>query len=156
VDRVKPQLLLCSRYFNYLTCCLLVLLTCWLFSPLLPFFVRDVAVFSQLPQSCGCVLKLDLTIQFCMNATSGNIHKVRQFPSESIFLRHVFDGLLLKTDFHLFNQRKKPIRCHLLFYCTSYRFNMFRALLRPSSGARDYDVDYHISHFVLGLFYVGG
>jgi len=33
---------------------------------------------------------------------------------------------------------------------------MFRALLCPSSGARDYDVDYHIGHFVLGLLYVGG
>jgi len=43
---------------------------------------------------------------------------------------------------------KKSTRCHLLFYCTSYRFNMFRALLCPSSGARDYDVDYHIGRFV--------
>jgi len=33
---------------------------------------------------------------------------------------------------------------------------MFRALLCPSSGARDYDVDYHIGRFVLGLLYVGG
>ena len=30
---------------------------------------------------------------------------------------------------------------------------MFRALLCPSSGARDYDVDYHIGRFVLGLLY---
>jgi len=38
------------------------------------------------------------------------------------------------------NWRKKtPTCCHLLFYCTSYRLNMFRALLCPSSGARDYD-----------------
>ena len=29
--------------------------------------------------------------------------------------------------------------CHLLFYCTSYRLNMFRALLRPSSGAVYYN-----------------
>jgi len=55
---------------------------------------------------------------------------------------------------HLKN--KKPTRCHLLFYCTSYRLNMFRALLCPSSGARDYDVDYHIGRFLLGLLYVGG
>jgi len=34
-------------------------------------------------------------------------------------------------------------RCYLL-YCTSYRLNMFRALLCPSSGAHDYNVDYHI------------
>jgi len=33
---------------------------------------------------------------------------------------------------------------------------MFRALLCPSLGARDYIVDYHICRFVLGLLYVGG
>jgi len=33
---------------------------------------------------------------------------------------------------------------------------MFRALLCPSSGARDYAVDYHIGRIVLGLLYVGG
>jgi len=48
-------------------------------------------------------------------------------------------------------KNKKPTRCHLLFYCTSYRLNMFRALLCPSSGARGYVVDYHIGRFVLGL-----
>jgi len=30
---------------------------------------------------------------------------------------------------------------------------MFRALQCPSSGARDYVVDYHIGRFVLGLLY---
>jgi len=39
---------------------------------------------------------------------------------------------------------KKPTRCHMIFYCTSYRLNMFWALLCPSSGAHDYDVVYHI------------
>ena len=33
---------------------------------------------------------------------------------------------------------------------------MFRALLCPSSGARDCDVVYHIGRVVLGLLYVGG
>jgi len=32
---------------------------------------------------------------------------------------------------------------------------MFRALLCPSSGARDYVVDYHIGRIVLLLLYVG-
>ena len=32
---------------------------------------------------------------------------------------------------------------------------MFRALICPSSGARDYDVVYHIGHVVLGLLYIG-
>ena len=44
----------------------------------------------------------------------------------------------------------------LVILFTSYRLNMFRALLCPSSGARDYDVDYHIGRIVLGLLYVGG
>jgi len=33
---------------------------------------------------------------------------------------------------------------------------MFRALLCPSSGTRDYDADYHIGRSVLGLLQVGG
>ena len=33
---------------------------------------------------------------------------------------------------------------------------MFRALMYPSSGARDYAVDYHIGRIVIGLLYVGG
>jgi len=33
---------------------------------------------------------------------------------------------------------------------------MFRAVLCPSSGARDYDVVYHIGRFVLGVLYAGG
>ena len=32
---------------------------------------------------------------------------------------------------------------------------MFRALPRPSLGARDYDIDYHIGHVVLVMMYVG-
>ena len=32
---------------------------------------------------------------------------------------------------------------------------MFRALLCPSPGARNYNVDYHIGRLVLGLLYVG-
>jgi len=50
----------------------------------------------------------------------------------------------------------KVKKCYLLFYCASYRLNMFRALLCPSSGARDYNVGYHTGRFVLGLLYVGG
>jgi len=41
-------------------------------------------------------------------------------------------------------------------FCTSYRLNMFRTLICPSSGARDYNVDYHIGRFVVSLLYVGG
>jgi len=33
---------------------------------------------------------------------------------------------------------------------------MFQTLLCPSSGARDYDIYYHICHVVLGLLYVEG
>ena len=38
-------------------------------------------------------------------------------------------------------KNKKPTRCHLLFYLTSYRLNMFRTLLCPSIGACDYAVE---------------
>ena len=53
--------------------------------------------------------------------------------------------------FELTEEPKKPTRCHLLFRCTSYSLNMFRVLLCVSAGARDYDFDYHIGRFVLGL-----
>jgi len=43
----------------------------------------------------------------------------------------------------------KPTICYLLFYCTSYRLNMFRTLLCPSSGAHDYNVDCHIDRLFL-------
>ena len=33
---------------------------------------------------------------------------------------------------------------------------MFLALLCPSSGVRDYVVDYHTGRFILGLLKVGG
>jgi len=33
---------------------------------------------------------------------------------------------------------------------------MFRASICPSSGARNYNVDYHIGCIVLGLLYIGG
>jgi len=54
------------------------------------------------------------------------------------------------------NKKKKVTRCHLIIYFTTYRLNMFQVLLCPSSGARDYDIVYHIGRVVLGLLYVGG
>jgi len=35
-------------------------------------------------------------------------------------------------------REEKPIRCHWMVYCTYNMLNMFRTLLCPSSGARDY------------------
>jgi hypothetical protein len=70
------------------------------------------------------------------------------FMFKVTFTEHMKDCLALKN--------KKPTRSHLLYYCTSYRLNMFRALVCTSSGARDYDVDYHIGRFVLGFLCVGG
>jgi len=61
---------------------------------------------------------------------------------------HLQGNLILKNE--------KPSRCYLLFSCTSYRLNIFRALICPSSGARNCAVDYHFGHIVLGLLYVGG
>jgi len=84
--------------------------------------------------------------------------KIYNFSAYFLVIKTNFEDSLRchskKTAWLLKN--KKPTRCHVLFYCTSYRLNLFRALLCPSSGARDYDVDYHIGRFVLGLLYVGG
>jgi len=62
----------------------------------------------------------------------------------------------METENSLPLKNNKPTRCHVLFYCTSYRLSMFQTLLCPSSGARDYDVDYHIGRYGLGLLCVGG
>ena len=63
---------------------------------------------------------------------------------------------MIIEDYYKYLKNKKPTRCDLLFYCTSYRLNMFRALLCSSSGAHNYDVGYHIGRFVLVLLCVGG
>ena len=52
-------------------------------------------------------------------------------------------------------KNKKPTGCHLLLHCVSYGLNMFLTLLRPSLGARDYNVAYHVGLFILGLLSVG-
>ena len=64
---------------------------------------------------------------------------------------NIFIFLNIRAYYILLLKNKKPTRCHLLFYCTSYRLNMFQALLCLSSGAHDYNADYHIGCFVLGL-----
>jgi len=101
--------------------------------------------------------------ELCITEITYHIHatKINNFSAYFLVIRtdvaNFEDSLRChskKTALLLKN--KKPTRCHLLFYCTSYTLNMFRALLCPSSGARDCDVDYHIGRFVLGLLYVGG
>jgi len=54
------------------------------------------------------------------------------------------NGMGFPAEAGIIAESKKPTRCRLIFYCTSYMFNMFQILLCPSSGARFYDVDYHI------------
>ena len=62
---------------------------------------------------------------------------------------HCHIPYLQRVEIAYYMNNKKLTICHLLFYYTSYRLNMFRALLYPSSGARDYDVDYHIGRLIL-------
>ena len=45
--------------------------------------------------------------------------------------------VFVRASLHM-RREEKPTRCHWLFYCTYNMLNMFRALLCPSSGARDY------------------
>jgi hypothetical protein len=52
-------------------------------------------------------------------------------------------------------EEEEPTRCHLVYYYTFERLNMFRAALCPSSGAHDYISDYHIDCLILRLLMVG-
>ena len=45
--------------------------------------------------------------------------------------------MFVRASLHM-RREEKPTRCHCMLYCTYDRLNMFRALLRPSSGALDY------------------
>ena len=45
--------------------------------------------------------------------------------------------MFVRASLHM-RREVKPTRCHCMLYCTYDMFNMFRALLCPSSGARDY------------------
>ena len=75
------------------------------------------------------------------------------FVSASLSFLGIFHWHLMFTVpcIIVITEEYEPTRCHLLFYCASYRLNIFRALLCPPSGARDYSVDYHVGRFVLGL-----
>ena len=45
--------------------------------------------------------------------------------------------MFVRASLHM-RKEEKPTRCRLMVYCTYNILNMFRALLCPSSGARDY------------------
>ena len=87
------------------------------------------------------------------------LHKslhITNFVTSAYIVRNSLNMTFVGLCIFVITEESKPTRCHLLFYCTSYRLNMFRALLCPSSGFRDYNVDYHIGRFVLGFLQVGG
>jgi len=50
-------------------------------------------------------------------------------------------SLILRDEQRLKLKNKRPTRCRLLFYFTSYVLNMFRTLIYPTSGACDYSVE---------------
>ena len=45
--------------------------------------------------------------------------------------------VFVRASLHM-RREEKPTRCHWMLYCTYDMFKMFRALICPSSGARDY------------------
>ena len=45
--------------------------------------------------------------------------------------------LFVRASLHM-RREEKPTKCHWMVYCTYNMLNMFRGLLCPSSGARDY------------------
>ena len=56
-----------------------------------------------------------------------------------ILKKHIIAFLLMcvRASLHM-RREEKPTRCHWMLYCTFDMLNMFRALLCPLSGARDY------------------
>ena len=75
-----------------------------------------------------------------------SIHNVRISARRKVW--ELWLGLQTKVRIHLvclsvraslrMRREEKPTRCHWMGYCTYDMLNMFRALLCPSSGARDY------------------
>ena len=52
-------------------------------------------------------------------------------------------------------EKKNPTRCHWMVYCTYNMLNMFRALLFPPKGTRDYMCYYRLWYAVLGCWLSG-
>jgi hypothetical protein len=55
-----------------------------------------------------------------------------------------------------YTRRRKPTRCYSMVYWTCNLLYMFRALICPSSGARDYTCSYNMWRVVPWLLVVGG
>ena len=68
-------------------------------------------------------------------------HKVLQFLSALRKLlkikKKIETCVFARSSLHM-RREEKTTRCHWMAYCTYNMLNMFRALLCPSSGARDY------------------
>ena len=50
---------------------------------------------------------------------------------------HRTEVCIVRASLHM-RREENPSRCHSMLYCTYDMLNMFRALVCPSSGARDY------------------
>ena len=107
------------------------------------------AFLSQFSKSCQRSVIVIFTTVFmripavtkCSSVVSGVSGK----PADSIFrveavqesLRKLDVCLSVRASLHM-RREEKPTSCHWMVYCTYNMLNMFRALLCPSSGARDY------------------
>jgi len=66
----------------------------------------------------------------------------RFYLTQQLWRQRIFN---VKSGLWFCNWRiKNQLDATCYFVVLPYKLNMFRALLCPSSGARDYDVDYHI------------
>jgi len=95
---------------------------------------------------------MDVKLQFCLQQAMKAERSKRwalavanygarrrwMFQRASLRVAELRDNNLYSHTTIFYLKNKKPTRCHLLFYCTSYRLNMFRALLCPSSGGTLY------------------
>ena len=89
-------------------------------------------------------LKKILWIYFCSHHTNfyfpvfgWSSHDIMSWPHIIAYYSHLLLNKKLLYKFMYLLKNKRPTWCHLLFYFTSYVFNMFRTLIYPSSGACD-------------------
>ena len=84
-------------------------------------------IFRHSAVPCGPVAVLHCVYGISVDLNQGQVVK------DEVFLWCVF----VRASLHM-RRQEKPTKCHWMFYCTYNMLNMFRALLCPSSGARDY------------------
>ena len=83
----------------------------------------------------------DCYVLHCYLFNSGVMWVFIDRKLSSLAARSIDFIMFIGPCFIVMFENKRQTWCHLLFYFTSYAFNMFRTLIYPSSGYCDYSVE---------------